>query len=78
MGEQTQLYPNPTTDNVTLQLTPAELGKAYCLVDELGRKIKSGKLADQNSVIEISELPTGIYFLQVLADKPSVYKIIKL
>ena len=78
MGEQTLLYPNPTTDNVTLQLTPAELGKAYCLVDELGRKIKSGKLADQNSVIEISELPTGIYFLQVLADKPSVYKIIKL
>lgn len=71
-----QVYPNPVTEILFV-----EIGKAhyfeYSLVNGLGQKILSGR-ALENTEIEMSILPAGIYFLKVESDSASeIVKVVK-
>ena len=58
-----ELYPNPTSG--LIYITGAENGSAY-LRDNLGRLLKSTMLQDQT--LDLSDLPSGIYSLQIRVD----------
>jgi hypothetical protein len=71
-------YPNPVSDFFTINVYDRMIGSAYCVVDQLGKQVLTGKLSNEASLIDIGQLPTGIYFLLVGNDKTHVIKLIKI
>ncbi len=72
-------YPNPVHDDLTLKLTEnIQYGASFTISDLLGKKIMTNTLAGINSVIDMKDLPNGIYFLIVTNGKENLTrKIIK-
>lgn len=71
------LYPNPTTGMIFIQADNEIQEPHYQIVDLYGRTVDAG-MATQNS-INLSELPSGIYFVRILKDNTvlKTEKIIK-
>lgn len=71
-----QIYPNPTSK--TLHIDGDDLkGVNYTIIDVTGKLIKSGKLND-NTVINVSEFSTGVYFIEVKNGDLGRYRFVKL
>ena len=60
------LYPNPAGDRVFIQLPKA--GGALSMYDFSGRELFKQQLTDGQSELEVSALPRGIYFVQVVQE----------
>ncbi|MDR0206402.1 MAG: agmatine deiminase family protein [Bacteroidales bacterium] len=72
------IYPNPTTGELRITNYELQIGEIV-IYDIYGRKQKSRKAEKQNAerelVMDVSSLPTGIYFIKIEA---SFYKFVKL
>ncbi|HNS42279.1 MAG TPA: PKD domain-containing protein, partial [Taishania sp.] len=56
-----ELYPNPTTDVVTIK---GELTNGtYEIVDVLGNKVQQGVLKTDKTTLQVQALKTGVYFI---------------
>jgi hypothetical protein len=64
-----KLYPNPATSQMSLKVSEQILNEqpVYSIVNFAGQTIETGKLTAQNQQIQVSELPAGIYLLQLNA-----------
>lgn len=73
------LYPNPTNDDVTLEFPHLIDQLSLILTNDLGQIVKEIKMEDvRMTVIEMSNLSKGIYFLHVMStEKTSIIKVIK-
>ena len=72
------IYPNPASDLVTVKVSDNTFGSDYySIIDATGRQILSGKLEEEITLINISEIPVGIYLLQIGQHKKQVFKLIK-
>ena len=73
-----ELFPNPATDNVTIQL-PASIETAEVeFYDYLGRLSLTKKVSKIDNKVFVNELTSGIYILKVFAnDKVGTQKFIK-
>lgn len=71
-------YPNPTDDELTISFDNTLNNQPYRLYDCTGRLVKSGILVSNNTVVNTSDLPAGIYFI-IAFDQYNQYsqKIIK-
>jgi hypothetical protein len=58
------LYPNPTNGILTL-LAPGYAGHSYEITDQLGRSIQKKTVQSENSTIDVSNQPAGIYYLTI-------------
>jgi len=58
------VFPNPFAEN--LFITNSKGYKAYQLLSLHGQLIQGGNLAEGKNSIQLSELPTGIYFLELI------------
>jgi len=72
LSRETQLdfamYPNPSTEYVTIQL-PSEISKAAVNVYDLtGRLLKTAMITSEIQTLDVQGLSTGIYVLQIHAD----------
>ena len=74
-------FPNPTLDNLTLQIRDYNNEKlSYQLYDIQGRLLNNGQIVAQQTNIEMTSLPTAIYFINVVNQenqKVQSFKIIK-
>lgn len=74
-------FPNPTTDNLTLQISDFNNEKlSYHLYDMQGKMLIRGQLTAKQTQINISSLPNGTYFINVVNQenkKVQSFKIIK-
>jgi len=74
-------FPNPTLDNLTLQISDYKNEKlSYQLYDIQGRLLNNGQIVAQQTNIEMTSLPTAIYFINVVNQenqKVQSFKIIK-
>ncbi len=71
------IYPNPVTNEATL-IAPSELiGETYTLINFLGQSINSGKITQQESKINLSAFPKGVYLLKIGNSGKLSIKIIK-
>jgi hypothetical protein len=62
------LYPNPSSDNITIQL-PSGLAKADLnIFDTAGRLIKNAKITVQNRLLNVAELSSGVYVLKIQSE----------
>jgi hypothetical protein len=59
------LYPIPTIDQLTLETNETLIGKTFFIHDLCGKVIFSGKLVDNKTLIEISTLSSGTYYLRL-------------
>jgi len=60
------LYPSPATDRVVLEaLFPIDVSMnwTYELTDLTGKRIREGRIENQKTVIQITNLATGMYYL---------------
>ncbi|HRO75163.1 MAG TPA: T9SS type A sorting domain-containing protein [Crocinitomicaceae bacterium] len=75
--ENFQIYPNPTTDIVTIDI--ANNDKGELLIYQLdGTFIRKQSLLSSSNVVSIRDLNTGVYFFEINSDKgTATKKIIK-
>lgn len=71
------LYPNPSTGPIQLSGASDLTGSEFIISDLTGRIILSGSIADSRTHIDISQLVSGLYFLNVPGSNQSPIKLIK-
>lgn len=62
------VYPNPTTGNVTIQLTELNSNTELTVIDMSGRKILSEQLSQLQTTIDLSDNNSGIYIITVTSN----------
>ena len=72
-NNQVTIYPNPTQSKINLSLNYAK-EVHYKLFSPLGKQLMTGTITSSNQEIDISHLPSNIYFLKV---DNQVFKILK-
>lgn len=73
-------YPNPTSDNVVLAISDANLSDlSYALYDIQGRAVAQGQATQPNTQIDMQSLALGTYILKVNQNNQELkmFKIIK-
>ncbi len=75
------VFPNPTTENLTLQISDYTNEKlSYQLFDMQGKQLSKGQIVAQQTQININGLPSATYFIHVVNQedkKVQSFKIIK-
>jgi hypothetical protein len=77
-GFNIKVYPNPTTDNVTVSLDKAVEGMHYELYDVDGRLLQKETMRTAEHSIDMRDYPSGAYLLRIISDKATQpYRIVK-
>ena len=75
------VFPNPTADNLTLQISNYNNEKlSYQLFDMQGKQLINGQVTAQQTQINMNGLPSATYFINVVNQenkKVQTFKIIK-
>ena len=71
------LFPNPTTDLITIKSTENILGSTYSVVDGLGKTVLAGKLDTASVTVDTSPLAAGLYFFRIGNETSQTFKILK-
>lgn len=70
-------YPNPTTSKISIELPEIYLGNQLELLDQFGRVVKTIKVSQLNTILDLSDLDNGVYVLRLLNSDFENLKIIK-
>lgn len=71
------IYPNPALDKITIKANDNSLGSKYSVSDQMGRQFLNGTITDRETVINIDQLATGVYFIQMGQNKNQTIKMVK-
>jgi Secretion system C-terminal sorting domain len=72
------LYPNPASDNITIETFSTPVKSQLSVLDVGGRQIITCQFTEPKMKIDISTLPSGIYFVRLTDDRSvAVGKIVK-
>lgn len=75
------IFPNPTSDNLTLQISEYEGEKLqYKIFDVQGKLLKNSVIRSNQTTIDMTALPSATYFIEVVNNKNKkiqTFKIIK-
>lgn len=71
------LFPNPTTNLINVKVDYKLIGTLYTLYDNLGKRIFSGIINNEYTLIEMEYLPRGIYMLSIGNSSKQIFKVIK-
>jgi plastocyanin len=71
------VYPNPANNLLTIKAGNDLVGSQYVISDQTGRQVLNGKLANETTPIDISQLIPGVYLIQVAGQRRSSVKMIK-
>ena len=74
-NKQVYIYPNPIKDVVTISVGSSVVNKKIHITDLNGKILKSIKVVSASFTIDLSEYPSGVYFLKLEDGKTE--KIIK-
>lgn len=73
------IYPNPTSTTVTIQVTKiSTLPLQLQFFDSSGKLLNAQQLNDSNTPIDVSILPSGIYFLRFVKTETQESTTVKL
>jgi hypothetical protein len=59
------IYPNPASSIINVCINTKLIGATYYITDQLGRKVMTGILNNENSIIELDNLSGGIYMFSI-------------
>ena len=77
-GMPITVYPNPATDQITLDLPAVSKKYEVRLIDTAGRIIFRERRGEEKPMLDISNLPGGLYFVQVVREQGGVLAVGKL
>jgi hypothetical protein len=75
-----QVYPNPTTDQLVLNVGTDDFKNLrFVLVDLQGKVLKTDRIINATSTLDISKYSIGTYFLRVLSKNKQIktFQIVK-
>jgi Concanavalin A-like lectin/glucanases superfamily/Peptide-N-glycosidase F, C terminal/Secretion system C-terminal sorting domain len=59
------VFPNPTENEITIEVPAASSQDKYELLDQIGRVLLTGHLNGTTTTLSLGEIPAGVYFLRV-------------
>ncbi|MBK9247156.1 MAG: T9SS type A sorting domain-containing protein [Ignavibacteria bacterium] len=71
------IYPNPSTDNISVQLSDDLKADRFSITDYLGRTVLTGNLSALKTIINISDLASGVYLLQIGLDTKQTFSVVR-
>jgi hypothetical protein len=71
------VYPNPAKHQINIKVDGSLINSAYNIYDYTGKLILSGKLTSENTSIELTNLPQGIYMLSVGDNAKQTFKLVR-
>ncbi len=71
------VYPNPVSDLMTVKTNRNMIGSSYFMYDLTGRQVLTGKLVNEITGVDLSQLKDGVYFLQMGTEAKQTFKVIK-
>ena len=72
-------FPNPTTENLTLQISDYKNEKlTYQLFDMQGKQLNSGQVTAQQTQINMNGLPSATYFINVVNQENKKFQSFKI
>jgi hypothetical protein len=71
------VFPNPATDLITVKADNKMIGSTFIVTDKTGRQVLTGKLNNETTTLNISELPAGVYFFEIGNQKRQTFKVVK-
>ena len=72
------VYPNPTSDLLSIQGRNSILGLTFQISDATGRVVYTSTIVEPITVLNIEDLSQGMYTIQFTERHDKVYKILKL
>ena len=71
------VYPNPAKDFIQVKTESALNDIDYTITNIFGKRVQEGKLENSSSLVEIKDLLSGVYIIQVGKSSGQNYKFIK-
>lgn len=72
------VFPNPAKDNFTLKLNTQETGaKHYGIYNLTGKLVKTAQIGSDETFVDITGIPNGIYLIKVFGNQVYEQKIVK-
>jgi PKD repeat protein len=71
------IYPNPSSDIITIEAEINNLNSNYIILNSIGQQVLSGELIDKKNTIEIRNLPEGFYLIRIGETEGYSFKFIK-
>ena len=71
-------YPNPAQNQFTLKLNAQEVGARYYGIYNLtGKLVKTAQIGSDETLVDITDIPNGIYLIKVFGNQVYEQKIVK-
>jgi len=67
-SDQFSIYPNPASDRVSVSIATGQI-QTVQLIDALGRVVFTQSVNEASTVVDLSQLQTGHYFMKVITEK---------
>lgn len=71
------VYPNPAQNQLHVKTGIELMNASYSIIDNTGRTVLAGQLTSESTVIELSGLSNGTYFLHVGDQLKESFKVVK-
>jgi hypothetical protein len=68
-------YPNPFSDQITIETGHSFLGQDFELTDSRGALVYSGSVTSRRIILQTANLPNGVYMLRVQSEVVRLVKI---
>jgi len=71
------LYPNPTSNFINVKTDVKLIGFSYTVYDNMGKAVLTGIINDENTVVEVKNLSSGVYLFRVGENNQQIVKVVK-
>jgi hypothetical protein len=68
------VFPNPASDQINIEANEYLMGNEFAIYNSIGKSVLKGSITSKKTIVNLNDLPTGIYILSV---NKQVYKVIK-
>lgn len=72
-----KVFPNPAKSNITITHRNKLGGKKYIITDLIGQTVLSGKLNLEETIVNLENLPSGVYLLHIDGMNKQSIKVIR-
>ena len=68
------VFPNPASDQISIEANEYLMGNEFAIYNSIGKSVRKGSITSKKTVVNLNDLPNGIYILSI---NNQIYKVIK-